>query len=84
MDLLRSGYTVHVAADCAMSRTLEDRSLALERLRQLGCFVTSSENVIFKLMKDKNHPGFDKLRKLISETSANTGLLGGGVAEAKL
>ncbi|XP_053698355.1 isochorismatase domain-containing protein 1 [Sabethes cyaneus] len=74
MDLLKSGLTVHVAADCSVSRTQEDRKLALERLQQIGCFVTTSENVIFKLMKDKKHPAFDKVRHLVREPSADTGL----------
>lgn len=74
MDLLKSGLTVHVAADCSVSRTQEDRKLALERLQQIGCFVTTSENVIFKLMKDKKHPAFDKVRHVVREPSVDTGL----------
>lgn len=74
MDLLKSGLTVHVAADCSLSRTQEDRKLALERLQQIGCFVTTSESVIFKLMKDKQHPAFDKVRHLVREPSADSGL----------
>uniref|UniRef100_A0A336MHZ2 Isochorismatase domain-containing protein 1 n=1 Tax=Culicoides sonorensis TaxID=179676 RepID=A0A336MHZ2_CULSO len=74
MDFLKDGLAVHVVADCSVSRSLEDRALALERLKQIGCFVTTSENVIFKLMKDKNHPEFNQVRKLVTETSAETGL----------
>ncbi|XP_058813371.1 isochorismatase domain-containing protein 1 [Topomyia yanbarensis] len=74
MDLLNNGYTVHVAADCSLSRQQEDRKLALERLKQLGCFVTTSENVIFKLMKDKQHPAFDKVKNLVREPSVDTEL----------
>ncbi|XP_039453204.1 isochorismatase domain-containing protein 1 [Culex pipiens pallens] len=74
MDLLKDGYTVHVAADCSVSRTQEDRKLALERLRQYGCFVSTSENIIFKLMKDKNHPAFDTVRHVVRDASVDTGL----------
>uniref|UniRef100_U5EQT0 Isochorismatase domain-containing protein 1 n=1 Tax=Corethrella appendiculata TaxID=1370023 RepID=U5EQT0_9DIPT len=74
MDLIRLGYTVHVAADCAMSRSQEDRQLALKRLAQYGCFVTTSENIIFKLMRDKNHPAFDKVRHFVKEPSVDTEL----------
>lgn len=74
IDLISLGYTVHIPADCAMSRSLDDRNLALDRLRQIGCFITSSENVIFKLLKDKNYPGFDKVRKFITQVSEDTGL----------
>lgn len=70
MDLLSTGkYDVHVVADCVLSRTFGDRAMALERLRDMGCIVTSSENVIFKLLKDKNHPKFNEVRKLVTSTS---------------
>lgn len=74
MDLLAQGLTVHVVADCSMSRSLEDRALALKRLQQIGCFVTTSESVIFKLMRDKEHPKFDDVRKLVIEPSLSTEL----------
>lgn len=71
MDLLASEkYSVHVVADCSLSRTAEDRLLAFERLRSYGCIITTSENVIFKLMKDKNHEKFNDARKLVTEPSS--------------
>ncbi|XP_050087952.1 isochorismatase domain-containing protein 1-like [Anopheles aquasalis] len=74
MDLLSQGYTVHVAADCSVSRTQEDRKLALQRLQQYGCFVSTSENIIFKLMRDKQHPAFDKVRHVVRDPSIDTEL----------
>lgn len=76
MDLLsQDKYDVHIVADCVLSRTLDDRHLALKRLENLGCFITTSENVIFKLMKDKNHPNFNDIRKLVAEPSIFPGSL---------
>lgn len=74
MDLLAYDYDVHIVADCTISRTEEDRRMAFERLRQIGCFVTTSESVIFKLMRTKEHPAFNEIRKLVAEASAETGL----------
>lgn len=74
MDLRSLGLDVHVVADCSISRSDEDRILAFERLRQIGCFVTSSETIIFKLLKTKDNPAFNDVRMLISTTSAETGL----------
>ncbi|KAL7018815.1 hypothetical protein ACKWTF_010924 [Chironomus riparius] len=75
LDLLATDkYSVHIVADCVLSRTLTDRMMALDRMRSLGCFITTYENVIFKLMKDKNHPKFNDVRKLVTETSSDTGL----------
>lgn len=76
MDLLSLGkFDVHVVADCVLSRTLDDRQLALKRLENLGCFITSSENVIFKLLQDKNHPKFNDVRKLVAEPTVFPGAL---------
>lgn len=75
LELLASDkYVVHVVADCVLSRSQEDRMLALERLRACGCIIATSENVIFKLMKDKEHPKFNDVRKLVTEPSSVTGL----------
>lgn len=75
LDLLATDkYAVHIVADCVLSRSQEDRMLALERLRSCGCIITTSENVIFKLMKDKEHPKFNEVRKLVTEISSPTGL----------
>lgn len=70
MDLMSlERFNVHVVADCALSRIVEDRKFALKRLHEMGCIVTTSENLIFKLMRDKNHPKFNEIRKLVSEPS---------------
>lgn len=70
MDLLSTGkYDVHIVADCVLSRTFGDRAMALERLREMGCIVSTSENIIFKLLRDKNHPKFNDVRKLVTSTS---------------
>lgn len=76
MDLLECGYDVHIAADCTTSISAEDRHLAFQRLRQIGCFIATSENVIFKLMHSKNHPKFSQVRPLVTAKSIDTGLSG--------
>lgn len=43
--------------------------MALERLRQAGCIITTSESVIFDLVRDKNNPKFNDVRKLVNPTS---------------
>lgn len=73
-DLLDNGYDVHIVADCTSSRTVEDRHLAFQRLRQIGCFVTTSENVIFKLLGGKNHPQFAQIRPFVQNQSIESGL----------
>lgn len=71
LDLLAMDkfFEIHILADGVLSRTLGDRKFALKRLQSLGCIVTTSENVIFKLIKDKNHTRFNEIRKLVSAPS---------------
>lgn len=57
-------YSVHIVADCVQSRTVFDSKLSLRRLDNMGCIITTLENVIFKLIKDKNHPKFNDIWKL--------------------
>ena len=71
VDLLDKNINVFLVADCLCSRLNQDRDLAIERLRAAGCIVTTSESIIFDLMRDKNHPKFDTVRKLLNPTSAD-------------
>lgn len=75
IELLAKGIKVHIVADATSSRSQEDRLLAFQRLRQIGCFVTTSENVIFKLVKDKDHPKFNDIRGLVKDRSPHTMLV---------
>uniref|UniRef100_A0A2A4JW62 Isochorismatase domain-containing protein 1 n=1 Tax=Heliothis virescens TaxID=7102 RepID=A0A2A4JW62_HELVI len=72
IDLLSKDLVVHVLADGVSSRSLMDRGLALQRMAALSCFITTSENVLFKLMKDKQHPQFKQISKLNMEPTVDT------------
>ncbi|KAM7357474.1 isochorismatase domain-containing protein 1 [Cochliomyia hominivorax] len=74
IDLLEKNVRVSVVADCLCSRLKQDRDLALERYRAAGCNVTTSESVIFDLMRDKNHPKFDIVRKFVNAPSEDVEL----------
>ncbi|CAB3241879.1 unnamed protein product [Arctia plantaginis] len=67
IDLLKEDIAVHLLADGISSRSLMDRGLALQRFQNIGCFVGTSENVLFKLLQDKNHPAFKAISKIIVE-----------------
>ncbi|XP_014213471.1 isochorismatase domain-containing protein 2-like [Copidosoma floridanum] len=75
IDLIQNGYQVHTVADCCSSRTQEDRLLALERMKQIGCHIATSENVIYKLLKDARHKDFKKILSLVRTPSLSTGLV---------
>ncbi|KAF3425695.1 hypothetical protein E2986_01607 [Frieseomelitta varia] len=75
IDLRQSGYEVHTVADCCTSRTLEDRLLALERMKEIGCHIATSENVIFKLLADAKHKEFKNIQKLVKTPTQYTNLI---------
>lgn len=68
MDFIHKNYVVHIVADCTMSRTDEDRRLAFDRMKHMGCIITTAENVVFKLLAGKSHPKFDDVRMLFIST----------------
>ncbi|KAL0123606.1 hypothetical protein PUN28_005846 [Cardiocondyla obscurior] len=75
VDLRRYGYEVHTVADCCSSRTQEDRLLALERMRDIGCHIATSESIIFKYMRDASRKEFKTILSLIKTPSPYTGLV---------
>ncbi|KAF4522694.1 hypothetical protein B566_EDAN012711 [Ephemera danica] len=75
LELKAQGYQVHIVADASTSRTQEDRLLALERMKQIGCFISTRETVIFKLLGDKNNPNFSQIRPLVTNPMHPTGLI---------
>jgi len=65
LDLLDSGREVHVVCDAASSQRAHDRTVAMKRLESAGCIMTTSESVIFDLLKDSTHPNFKAISAMI-------------------
>ena len=65
LGAVASGYEVHVVADAVSSRTESNKNLALERLRQSGDFVVSTEMILFQLMDYAGTDEFKAISKLI-------------------
>lgn len=74
MDLREHDIDVHVVVDCCLSRSADERQFAFERMQQMGCSLTTSENVIFNLLRTADHPRFNDVRKLVAKSAADTGL----------
>ena len=64
-DLLASGYKVHVPEDAVCSRKERDWRTGLEKMRQSGITVTSTEAVIFELLGRAGTDEFREVLKLI-------------------
>lgn len=65
LDAIKEGYTVHVVADAVSSRTLENKQLALERMRQAGAFIVSTEMILFMMLDKAGTPEFKAISQLI-------------------
>jgi nicotinamidase-related amidase len=57
-DLKLHGYEVSVVADAVSSRTQNNKTIALEDLRQKGVTITSAEMAVCALMGGADHPKF--------------------------
>jgi nicotinamidase-related amidase len=65
LDLAGSRHRVILAADATGSRYPADRAAALERARQHGVEVVTSEMVLFEWLRDARHPRFREVQKLL-------------------
>jgi nicotinamidase-related amidase len=65
LSLLDAGYKVWVVADATGSRRESDRDIALDRLRQSGARIVTTEMVAFEWMIHCNHPRFREVQALI-------------------
>jgi nicotinamidase-related amidase len=65
LDLLDAGYEVQVIADAVSSRTAENRHIGLEKMRDAGVVITSTETALFELMKLAEGPQFKQISKLV-------------------
>ena len=51
LDLLQEGLEVYLIADAITSRRPYDKSIALDMLKGAGCIVTTTEAVLFQVLK---------------------------------
>jgi nicotinamidase-related amidase len=58
---LRDGYVVHVASDAVSSRTEWNWKIGLERTRAAGAVISSTEMMIYELMRSAGSPAFKEL-----------------------
>lgn len=77
LDMLERGYEIHVLADAVSSRSMTDRMYALDRIKDVGVFLTTGESMLLQLVGDAKHPKFKPIQKLIWDPSPDSGLLSG-------
>lgn len=63
LGLTEKGKQVFVVADAISSRHLDDKELAIARMRQSGVEIVSKEMVFFEWLESSTHPRFKELSK---------------------
>lgn len=58
---LREGYLVHVASDAVSSRTGWNWRIGLERMRAAGAIISSTEMMMYELMRSSGSPAFKEM-----------------------
>jgi nicotinamidase-related amidase len=61
VDLVGSGYEVHVLADAVSSRTAENKAIGLQKMRDAGASITSVETALFELLRAAEGPAFKQI-----------------------
>ncbi len=58
---LRNGYLVHVASDAVGSRSEWNWKVGLERMRAAGAIISSTEMMIYELLRSSGTPAFKEI-----------------------
>jgi nicotinamidase-related amidase len=61
LGALRAGYIVHIASDAVSSRTEWNWKIGLERMRAAGAVISSTEMIIYELLRSSGAPAFKEL-----------------------
>ena len=65
IDLLEAGYLPVVVEDCVSSRTHNDKVIAIERMRQEGAIITTTESILFELTQCAGTEEFKAISKIV-------------------
>jgi nicotinamidase-related amidase len=61
LGALREGYLIHVASDAVSSRTEWNWKIGLDRMRGAGAVISSTEMMIYELMRSSSSAAFKEL-----------------------
>ncbi|MDD3463813.1 MAG: hydrolase [Sulfurospirillaceae bacterium] len=67
LDLVENGYIPVVVADAMGSRNPKDHEIALRRMESCGAVVTTTESLLFELLRTSKNPHFKTISALVKE-----------------
>ena len=65
LDLISNGYNIHLVADAVSSRTKENREIGLNAMKNAGAHLTSTEMVLFELLRTAADPKAKDIFKIV-------------------
>ena len=65
LDLLNLGYEVQVVSDAVASRIASNKQIGLERMREAGATLTSTEMALFELLRIAEGDKFRQITKIV-------------------
>ena len=65
LDLISNGYNVHLVSDAVSSRTPENRQIGIDAMKSAGAHLTSTEMVLFELLRTAADPKFKEIFKIV-------------------
>jgi nicotinamidase-related amidase len=65
LDLLSHDFTPVVIEDCVSSRNLNDKNIAIERMRASGAVISTRESILFELTEVSGTEKFKAISKLV-------------------
>jgi nicotinamidase-related amidase len=64
-DLVANGFEVQVVVDAVSSRTVENKAIALQKMRSVGIGMTSVEMALFELLEKAGGTKFKQLLQIV-------------------
>ncbi len=70
LGALERGYHVHVASDATSSRTEWNWKIGLDRMRTAGAVISSTEMIIYEVLKRSDSPEFKEMLPFLRSSSS--------------
>lgn len=65
IDLIAMGYQPILIEDCVSSRSVNDKNIAIERMRQEGAIISTYESILFELCEVSGTDMFKAISKIV-------------------
>ncbi|MHC4757499.1 MAG: hydrolase [Planctomycetota bacterium] len=65
IELLDKDFQVHVVADAVSSRAMHNKQISLQKIHSFKAQITTTEMLLFELVKTAEHPKFRQIAKLV-------------------